>query len=437
MPSPKRFSGGRAALDFARRIREVHKLIADGHRRLFRNRSFALLLSGQTVSVFGDAFFNLAVMWVVWSETQSTLQTAVIQAIWHLPDVLFSPLAGVLADRRNRKVIMVTTNLGAAAVVGAVALIVVVVGHLPLVVALVAIFKLNGLTTFMQPARASVMPSVVGRDLLTTAQGLFSTAREMASLVGSAAAGLLIAAAGAVWALVVDAASFLVVSLCIALARLPGRTSASSSEAGSGLSVKVMARDLRDGWRTASRHPVVHALLWLFVLINVASFIGPLWPALVQERLGGGAGFYGLLLAASAAGAMLGGLVAGPLERRFGAGRVLASSWSLAGICTLGIAVSTWLPATMILEFVETGTLTAGMIAAGAIMIAAVPDEYRGRVFGIVRGLGVVLIPVSALAGGWIAEFAEIWMMFAFAGVFILAVGLLAWANPNVRSARI
>ena len=61
---------------------------------------------------------------------------------------------------------------------GGVVLIVVVVGHLPPVVAFVAIFKLNGLTTFMNPARASIMPSVVGRDLLTTAQGLFSTARE-------------------------------------------------------------------------------------------------------------------------------------------------------------------------------------------------------------------------------------------------------------------
>lgn len=394
-------------------------------------------MSGQTVSFFGDAFFNLAVLWVVWSETQSTLQTAVIQAIWHLPDVIFAPLAGVLADRQNRKMIMLATNLGAAAVVGAVALIVVVVGHLPLVVAFVAIFKLNGLTIFMQPARASVMPSVVGRDLLTTAQGLFATARETASLVGSAAAGLLIAAAGAVWALVVDAASFLFVSLCIALACLPGRTGAASSNAGSGLSIKALARDLRQGWRTAAQHPVVHALLWLSVLINVASFVGPLWPALVQERLGGGAGFFGLLLAASAAGAMLGGLVAGPLERRFGAGRVLASSWSVAGICTLGIAVSTWLPATMILEFVESATLTAGMIATGAIMIAAVPDEYRGRVFGIVRGLGVVLIPVSALAGGWIAEFVEIWIMFAFAGAFILSVALLAWLNPPVRGARI
>ncbi|MCY3956772.1 MAG: MFS transporter [Chloroflexi bacterium] len=411
--------------------------MTDGFRRLSRNRSFALLWSGQTVSFFGDAFFNLAVMWTVWSETQSTFQTAIIQAIWQLPDVLFAPLAGVLADRWNRKAIMLTTNLGAAAVVGAVALIVVVVGHLPPIVAFVAIFKLNGLTTFMQPARASVMPSVVGRDLLTTAQGLFATARETASLVGSAAAGLLIAAAGSVWALVVDAATFLFVALCIALARLPGRAGASKGKAGSGLSVKVVARDLRDGWRAASRHRVVHALLWLGVLLNVASFIGPLWPALVQDRLGGGAGAYGLLLAASAAGAMLGGLVAGPLERRFGAGRILASSWSLAGMCTLGIAASTWLPVTMILEFIETGTITAGMIATGAILIAAVPEAYRGRVFGIVRGMGVALIPISALAGGWIAEFTEVWIMFAAAGGFILTVAILAWANPHVRGARI
>ena len=197
--------------------------ITDGHRRLFRNPSFVLLWSGQSASYFGDAFFNLAVMWVVWSETQSTLQTAIIQAVWHLPDVIFAPLAGVLADRWDRKAIMVTTNIAAAAVVAAVALLVVLVGHLPPVVAFVAIFKLNSLTTFMNPARASVMPSVVGRDLLTTAQGLFSTARETASLVGSAAAGLLIAAANVVWALVIDAASFAFVALCIAIARLPGR----------------------------------------------------------------------------------------------------------------------------------------------------------------------------------------------------------------------
>ena len=415
--------------------------VTAGHRRLFRNRSFVLLWSGQTVSVFGDAFFNLAVMWVVWAETQSTLQTAIIQAIWHLPDVIFAPLAGVLADRWDRKAIMVTTSLAAAAVVGAVALLVALVGHLPPIVAFIAVFKLNSLTAFMSPARASVMPSVVGRDLLTTAQGLFSTARETAMLLGSAAGGLLIAATNAVWALAVDAASFLCVALCIAIARLPGRaapdTTSHASEPRSRFSPSLILSDLRAGWRTVSGLPVVRALLWLGVLINICSFMGPLWPALVQERLGGGAGSFGLLLAAGTAGGMAGGLMAGPLERHFGAGRVLATGWTLAGVCTLGIAASTWVPVTMALECLETAAITASMVASGAIAITTVPEEYRGRIFGMMRSLSVILIPASALAGGWIAEFVEIWVMFVAGGVLLLALALAAWTNPHVRSARI
>lgn len=420
-------------------LRQVLLNVTAGHRRLIRNRSFILLWCGQTVSVFGDAFFNLAVMWVVWSETQSTLQTAIIQAIWHLPDVLLAPIAGVLADRWDRKAIMVTTNLAAAAVVGAVALLVALIGHLPPVIAFIAIFKLNSLTTFTGPARASVIPSVVGKDLLTTAQGLFSTARETASLVGSAVAGLLVAAASAVWALVVDAASFMIVALCIALARLPGRAAAatSSSQVHIRVTPKSVARDLREGWRMASGVPVVWALLWLGALINIGSFMGPLWPALVQERLGGGAGSFGMLLAAGMAGGLLGGLVAGPLERRFGAGRVLATGWSFAGVCILGIAISTWQPVTMVLEFLETASLTASMVATGGIIVTSVPEEYRGRVFGTLRSLSVVLIPVSALVGGWVAEFVEIWIMFAAGGALTLVLALAAWLNPHVRTVRI
>lgn len=415
--------------------------VSADHRRLFRNRSFVLLWSGQTVSVFGDAFFNLAVMWVVWSETQSTLQTAIIQAIWHLPDIIFAPLAGVLADRWDRKAIMVTTSLAAAAVVGAVALLVVLVGHLPPVIAFVAVLKLNSLTAFMSPARASIMPSVVGRDLLTTAQGFFSTARETASLLGSAAGGLLIAAASAVWALAVDAVSFLFVALCIALARLPGRAAPAAAshanEVRSQSTPRLVIDDLRAGWRTAAGLPVVRALLWLGVLVNICSFMGPLWPALVQERLGGGAGSFGILLAAGTAGGIFGGLAAGPVERRFGAGRVLATGWSLAGVCTLGIAASTWVPVTLVLELVETAALTASMVASGAIAITSVPEAYRGRVFGTLRSLSVVLIPASALTGGWIAEFVEIWVMFAAGGTLLLALALAAWANPHIRAARI
>ena len=413
-------------------------LMTGSHRRLLRNRSFVLLWSGQSMSFLGDAFFNLAVLWVVWSETQSTLQTAIIQAVWHLPDTFFAPLAGVLADRWDRKLIMVTTNLAAASVVGAVVVVIAVIGHLPPVVAFVAILMLNSLTTFLNPARVSVMPSVVGNELLTTAQGLFSTAREIASLIGSAAAGLVIAAANVLWALVIDALSFLSVSMCVALARLPERAEPTSGDTvRHRFSARSFVRDIHDGWQMTSKWPVVRTLIWLGVIGNIAAFIGPLWPALIQDRLGGGASALGVLLAASIVGGIVGGLLAGPLERHHGAGRVMASGWSLAGVCTFGVAASVWLPLTLILEAIGTFGITVGAIASSAIMITFVPDDYRGRVFGVSRALSVAVIPASALAGGWLAQSVGVVPIYAFGGALRLAPAVIALANPRLRTARI
>lgn len=92
------------------------------YRRLFRNCALRWLWTGEIVSVFGDACFNLAVVWVIYAQSRSALQTAIVQVVWQLADFLCGPVAGVLADRWDRQRIMVVTNVLAAAVVGAVAI---------------------------------------------------------------------------------------------------------------------------------------------------------------------------------------------------------------------------------------------------------------------------------------------------------------------------
>jgi len=251
------------------------------YRLLFRNRALTLLWGGEAVSVGGDTFFALAVMWVVYAESGSALQTALIQVVWHLSSVVFGPLAGALADRWDRKQVMVVTNVLAAATAAALAGAMVVYGRLPVPAAMLAAFFLRSLATFLTPARASLMPDVVGRDLLATATGLYATLREAASLLGNAVAGTVIAVLGAVWAVVIDALSFLVAAVCIALAPLPTRPMLPSSDA-----TRIsLARDLRDGWRVISAHPVLRTTVWLNTLTNVTSFLGPLYPALVSQRL--------------------------------------------------------------------------------------------------------------------------------------------------------
>lgn len=403
------------------------------YSRLFRNRALMWLWSGETVSIFGDAFFNLAVMWMVYTQSGSALRTAFVQVVWHLSSILFGPLAGILADRWDRKRIMVVTNLLAAVVVGAVALVIFVQERLSLAVAFAAVFLLNSLTTFLRPARVSIMPQIVGRDLLATAAGLFAIVREGATFLGNALAGVVIAVMGAALAVVIDAVSFICVALCIAVAPLPPRTipPASPEQRPS------LLREVVDGWRAISGQPVIRAVVWLGLLLNVASFLGPLYPALVAQRLHGGAAAYGMLNAMGIAGAMAGGVLAGMLERRLGAGRVLVMGWSLAGACVLGMAASTAFPVTAALEAIQVFGLTVGDVSMGALSAALIPENYRGRTAGIAVALNVVAIPVGALIGGWLADILGVAPLFAAGGVWFLGVAALAYSNWHVRTARI
>lgn len=409
------------------------------HRRVLGNHAFMLLWSGQVVSGVGDALFNLAVLWIVYTQSNSALQTAVISVVWHVSSSLIGPLAGTLADRWDRKRILVTVNLLSALVVGAVAAEFPIGNRFSPLVIFVAIFLLNSLGTFTGPARASLLPELVGADLLATAAGWLSIAGQGASFVGNAVAGIIIAAVGAVWAVLGDALSFLVAALCLTLAALPARHSRRASVMGSEPSAqhRSLLAELVDGWRVMVDQPVIRVLVWLSVLVNVASFMGPLMPALVRRQLQGGAGTYGSVEAVSIVGALVGAASAGTLERRLGAGHLTIAGWGVAGVCALGMAISTSAPLTAALEAIMACSLTTGDVATSALMPALIPEEYRGRVYGIMHGLAVLAIPASALLAGWLADKLGPAPLFALAGVWVLGAAGLATANPHFRTARI
>lgn len=177
--------------------------------------------------------------------------------------------------------------------------------------------------------------------------------------------------------------------------------------------------------------------MWLAVLVNVASFIGPLYPALVRERLGGGAAEYGILEAAGIAGGVVGGALTGHLERRLGAGRLVAAGWGVVGACLVGVAASIWIPLTFALEVVAGFAMTASNVTLFALIQSLVPEGYLGRVIGLSRSLAVLAIPMSALTGGWLAGVVGVVPVYAAGGLWLLACAAWATANPTLRTARI
>src|SRR5581483_2483554 len=110
---------------------------------VMKNRSFALLCGGQMISTIGDIFFNLTVMWVIYAQSHSVFQTALIQVCWHLSSTLFSMFAGAWVDRYDRKLLLLGTNLLSAIVVGIVAILIHIQGYAAPLVVFMTIFVLN------------------------------------------------------------------------------------------------------------------------------------------------------------------------------------------------------------------------------------------------------------------------------------------------------
>ncbi len=173
------------------------------------------------------------------------------------------------------------------------------------------------------------------------------------------------------------------------------------------------------------------------MLLNIGSMLGPLYPALVSDRLDANAAAYGAIGAAAVLGGAVGGVLSGPIERFVGAGKLMAIGWALAGMATVGIGLSTVLPLTLALESVMVLGMTAGGVAMGAVTGVLVPENFRGRVFGLSRSLGVVLIPLSAPVGGLLADVVGVVPLFVACGLWTILLAGAAYASRHVRTVRL
>lgn len=413
----------------------MSQLGAVSYRKLLSNRRYLVYWSGDSVSALGDAFFNLSVLWIVFSATHSLLATALIQVVWHLDRIFLAPVMGTAADRRNRTLLLLLSKCLSGLTVGMLAWFLTLPRHhLTLALALAAVVALNALRTVGSPAAQSVMPELVGRDTLLEASGLAASVNQAVALAGSALAGLVIADWGTPIAFALDAVSFGIAAVAIVAAKLPPRTlPARPRDPG----IRRVWRDLRDGWDAIRDRPILRGLVWIAPLSNVAAFAGPLYIGLVRLDWHAGAAAYGVFEAMSTAGAILVGPLTSLVEARVGAGRLVAGGHVLAGVAVVGMSLAPTIGIADGLAVIWGGAITIGSVAMGPLYQLLVPEDLRGRVWGIQSALATLTIPPAALLGGWLATRWGPAPLIAVSGFWTLGTGVVAWALPAVRHASI
>jgi MFS family permease len=352
-----------------------------GVRRLFLDtaplrldRDYRWLWVGQAVSGIGNQVTRLALPYQVYVLTGSTLAIAALTAVQLVPILVFSLGAGSVADAVDRRRLLLVTQVGLMGCSGAL-LVLALAPAPPLVALFVVAFLAAGIGSIDQPARSSAVPRLVPPGRLAPAIALGQLNFQIASVVGPAIAGVLIATVGLAGAYGLDLVSF-AASLVGLLAIAPIAPVASAARPGLAA--------VREGLRFALSRRVI---LSTFVIDLDAMIFGmptSLFPVLALDVFHAGPTGFGLLGAAPAVGALLGALLSGWVSsvRRVGQAVIVAVAiWGVA-ITLFGLSTFSFALALLFLAVAGAADVLSAVFRSTIVQLAA-PDELRGRVSSI------------------------------------------------------
>lgn len=362
--------------------------------RSLRVRNYRLYFLGQIVSFTGTWMQSVAQAWLVLRLTGSGVALGTVVALQFLPIMVAGPLAGVVADRVDKRRLIVLTQAAAASVALALGLLTITgVVRLWMVYALAFVLGLVNLVDM--PARQSFVSEMVDRDHLPNAVSLNGVIVNGSRVIGPALAGLLIGTVGIGACFLVNAASYLAV--ITGLVRMdPGRlTPAPRAARARG----QMREGLRYAWsRRGLRFPLA-----MMAVVGTAAFnFSVVIPLLVRFSFGREAQAYGVLLSATGVGSVLGGLAVawwGRTTHRFLAAAALALGASL-----LAVAAAPSFEVALVAVLPLGAATSAFVVSTNSLLQLGSAPEMRGRVLSLFMVVFLGSTPPGGLLAGWVAE---------------------------------
>jgi MFS family permease len=340
------------------------------------SREFRLLWIGQLVSQAGSAVRLVAVPYQVYLLTESSLAVGLLGLFSAVPLITLSLWGGVIADRVDRRRMLMVANACLALVSVALALTTQLgLASVPVLYALTALG--SAFTALDQPARSALAPSLVERRLIPAAMALNQTQFQLATVIGPAVAGVLIARIGLAPAYWVDAASFVAAIVAVWLMRVPKRDD---------LVVHASpARALADGMRFLWSRPLLLATMSVDFFATFFAVSRAVMPYFADKVFAVGPEGLGLLFAAPGAGATVVALTSGWTGgvRRKGLGVLIAVAVFGVSMSAFGLLPATGFIAGLALLAIAQGADTVSAIFRHTILQMETPDELRGRLSAI------------------------------------------------------
>ena len=392
----------------------------------FDNRNFRLYFAGQTISSIGSWAQSLAVTWMVLEITDRSDRLGVAVALQFLPMLVLGAPAGVLADRfDNRRLLIVTSTLSGLVAMTFAA--VAAAGHVTLWWIYALTMLLGLILAVERPAMQAIIFQLVGPDLLPSAVAANSTINSVSRLIGPAIAGALIATAGVELCFTINALSYIVVVVVLAMLRR-------DELVDRPLAGRAKGR-LREGFAYVRSHPdVARPLMVIAVVGTLAYNFQTTFPSMVRFGFERGAGSVGAVMSVSAIGSIVGGIyIAGvkPHPRRTLA---IVLAGFAAAFLALSITPGYW---PFVVMTIPLGFASAAFQSVNTVVLQqATEPAMQGRVMALQQMAWFGSTPIGALLMGWVIQISSPRVPFALGGLSALVCAVGVMGSRSARAGR-
>lgn len=417
-------------------------------------RKFGIVWLGQSVSMMGSGLTRFALGVWVFQKTGSVTQFSIIFVVALLPYVLISPVAGTLADRYNRRTVMILSDTGAGLSTLAIALLIftgqIEVWHVYLVVGMNSFFG-----AFQEPAYAAAMPLLVPKEYLDRANGLVQMQLAISRLFIPLLAGILFVhpAFGIQGIMLIDGATFLFAISTLLLIRIPNPEPSSKE----GEEKKSFWQDMLFGWKYIRARPGLLGLIAFYAIVNLsmagatATFTPLVLTVTTPEGLGN-------MWSVAGAGMLVSSLI---ISSRGGPKRQIHGVLAFGGLMGLGMVFVGLRPSALLIGFGLTLTFVCLAVfetANQTLLQRKVVLDVQGRVFALRGMITTAALPVVVLSAGALADnFFEpllavdgalansvgtiigtgegrgIGFIFSLIGIFLVGAAALGYLFPRLR----
>ena len=404
---------------------------SDANRSIFAERSFALYYSGQLLSYLGDGLRTLAIPLLVFKLTGSALSLGVTYALEFLPFALFGLVGGSLADRLDRRRLMIASDFTRFAIIGLFALL--FWRHaLTLPELYIDIVIVSMAAAIFLGGQSTAIPYLVGKARSGKAVAALIAAEQTSNTVAPPLGGILFGLGGALPALVVNAFTYLTSQLSLVLVPSMG-----PDQPGSLPSLRVIWSDIAEGFRFMHDDVAMMTVAYCSLLLNLFGMMAvAIFIPFLKIEFGASDPQVGLAYGVLAVGSIAGSLLGGATTRAWPFGLALLIAYAIDGLIFVPVifAHRLWTAVIFWMFANAGGAFEVTQIISWRMRI--VPNDRIGRVFAAVRLIALIGVVPGTLVGGWLADRYGVRVPLVVSTFGFLVIALGAAVVPALRRDR-